>query len=116
MRDLFSALAAAALMVASLAGTLAPATARAAEIVVSQKGKKFVPGKIEAKVGDTLTFVNDEMRKRHNVYSGSAGFEYLDIKKQKPGDRDSVRLKNVGTAVIQCALHPKMKLTVTVLE
>ena len=116
MRDPFSTIAAAALLLASLAGPLVPANARAVEIVISQKDKRFVPNRIEAKVGDTLTFVNDEKRKRHNVYTSTAGFEYLDIKKQKPGDRDSVTLKNAGTIVIQCALHPKMKLTVLVLE
>jgi plastocyanin len=97
-----------------MTGTLFTTEAVAADIVISQKGKKFVPIKVNAKVGDTLTFVNEEKRKRHNVYSKSAGFKYLKIKKQKPGDRDSVTIKNAGTAVILCALHPKMKLTVVI--
>ncbi len=50
-----------------LAGFIAVAQAKAGEIVISQKGKKFVPGTVEAKVGDVLTYVNDEKRKRHNV-------------------------------------------------
>ena len=62
--------------------------------------------------GDILTFVNGENRKRHNVFSRSSKFSYLSIKKQKPGDRESVTLKNTGTAVVLCGLHPKMKLTI----
>ncbi len=116
MRYLYSPFAAAALVVAYLAGALVPANAKAVEIIVIQKDKKFVPNEIEARVGDTLTFVNDEKRKRHNVFSSSPGFEYLDIRKQKPGDRDSVTLKNAGTAIIQCALHPKMKVTIVILN
>lgn len=116
MRPLFSPIAAAALMAAILAGTIDPTNAKAVEFVIIQKDKKFVPNEIVAKVGDTLTFVNDEKRKRHNVFSSSPGFDYLDIKKQKPGDQDSVTLKNAGTAVIRCALHPKMMLTIVILE
>ncbi len=97
-----------------LAATIVAAQAKAPEIVISQKNKKFLPGSVTAKVGDVLTFVNDEKRKRHNIYSKSKNFKYLKIKKQKPGDRGSVTLKNAGTAVIRCALHPKMKLTVVV--
>ena len=98
----------------ALAAMIVTAQAAGKEIVISQKGKKFVPRTVQAKVGDILTFVNNEKRKRHNVYTRSEGFKYLKIKKQKPGDRDSVTLKTAGTAVIKCALHPKMKLTVVV--
>lgn len=116
MRNSMIRIAIVALMALWLTGTLGATGAMAAEIVISQKGKKFVPGNIQAKVGDTLTFVNEEKRKRHNVYSKTPGFEYLKIKKQKPGGRDSVAIKNAGTAVILCALHPKMKLTVVISE
>jgi plastocyanin len=109
-----TAIAAVALMVLCLTGTLCATEAMAAEITISQNGKKFLPNKVNAKVGDTLTFVNDEKSRRHNVYSKSAGFRYLKVKKQKPGDRDSVTIKNAGTAVVLCALHPKMKLTIVI--
>ena len=95
-----------------LAATLVPA--QAAEFIISQKDKKFLPTTVEAKVGDVLTFVNDEKRKRHNIYTRSSEFSYLKIKKQKPGDRESVTLTNAGTVVVLCALHPKMKLTIVV--
>ena len=100
----------------AVAAMLVTAQAATNEIIISQEGKKFVPGQVQAKVGDTLTFINNEKRKRHNIYTRSDGFRYLKIKKQKPGDKDSVTIKNSGTAVIRCALHPKMKLTVVVTE
>ena len=116
MKNIVTPIAAGLLTGFCLAATIVAAQAKATDIVISQKGKKFVPGTVQAKVGDTLTFVNEEKRKRHNVYSKTAGFKYLKIRKQKPGDRDSVTLKNAGTATIRCALHPKMKLTVVVTE
>ncbi len=93
---------------------LAASSAWAGETVVTQKGKKFAPGQIEIKVGDTITFVNAEKRLRHNVYSKDAGFKYVRVKMQKPGDKNSIVVKNAGTFTIQCALHPKMKMTVKV--
>ncbi|MBT4486190.1 MAG: methylamine utilization protein [Rhodospirillaceae bacterium] len=116
MKKIFTPIAAGLLTGLFLSATIVAAQGKVSEIVISQKGKKFVPGRVEAKVGDVLTFVNEEKRKRHNVYSKTAGFKYLKIRKQKPGDRDSVTLKNAGTATIRCALHPKMKLTVVVTE
>ena len=86
----------------------------AAEYVISQKDREFVPGELRIKVGDTLTFVNAEKRRRHNVYSKSSDFNYVKIRKQKPGDRDSVVIKSAGTLELRCALHPKMMLTVYV--
>jgi plastocyanin len=99
-----------------LTGLLLAAPLQAAEIIISQKDKKFVPNMVEAKVGDVLTFVNDEERKRHNIYTRAPEFDYLKIKKQKPGDRESVTLKNAGTVEVLCALHPKMKLTIVITE
>ncbi len=86
----------------------------AAEYMVSQKDRKFIPGELRIKVGDTLTFVNAEKRRRHNVYSKSSDFDYVNIRKQKPGDKDSVVIKNAGTLELRCALHPKMAMMVYV--
>ena len=114
MRQFITSIAGGLLTGLFLAATLVPA--QAAEIVISQKDKKFIPATVEARVGDVLTFVNDESRKRHNIFTRSSEFSYLKIKKQKPGDRESVTLTNSGTAEVLCALHPKMKLTIVVTE
>ena len=94
---------------------LAPA-ALAAEFTIVQKGKKFVPSQLDIKVGDTLVFVNEETKKRHNVYTKSPDYNYVKVRKQKPGDKDSVVITSAGTLEVLCALHPKMKLTVNVTE
>ncbi len=86
----------------------------AAEYVISQKDRKFLPGELRIKVGDTLTFVNAEKRRRHNVYSKSSDFDYVKIRKQKPGDEDSVVITSAGTIELRCALHPKMTMMVYV--
>ena len=64
---------------------------------VTQKGK-FNPTEIEIKAGDSITFVNDD-KTRHNVYSKSVGQKF-NIRKQKPGDRDSVFL--TAPAPLKC--------------
>jgi len=102
-------------LVISLAILLTPLAAIAgAEYTVSQKGKKFRPAEIGINVGDSITFVNDD-KTRHNVYSKSAGLEFK-IKKQKPGDRNTITFGRAGRAEVRCAIHPKMKLVITVSE
>ncbi len=103
-----------------LAGSILCATAlpiAAAEHVIDQKGKKFIPSKITAKVGDTLVFMNSESkRRRHNVYTKSPAFKYVKIKVQRPGESGQITLKNPGSFTVLCSFHPRMKLNVTVTE
>lgn len=94
---------------------LAPA-ALATEFTIVQKDKKFMPRQLDIKVGDTLVFVNEEKKRRHNVYTKSPDYKYVKVRKQKPGNKDSVVITNAGTLEVLCALHPKMKLTVNVTE
>ncbi len=91
-----------------------PALGDAGEHVISQMGKKFVPKIVEAKVGDTLKFQNDD-RVGHTLYSDTPGFQFT-IGKQKPGDEDVIDLDKAGEFKIRCAIHPRMKLTVVVSE
>ena len=58
--------------------------AGAGEFTISQKKKRFTPKQIDAKLGDTVLFINDD-RYAHNLYSDTAGFEF-DVGKQMPGD------------------------------
>ncbi len=91
--------------------------AQAKEWVVNQIDKKFAPTVMNIKVGDTLTFINAEKKKRrHNIYTKSDGFKYVKVRKQLPGDKDSIVIKNAGTIKVLCALHPRMKMTVNVTE
>ena len=70
---------------------------------------------MSAKVGDTILFVNrDEVS--HNVSGWFGSISFFDVKIQAPGlsnDR-AIELKKKGEFIIQCAIHPKMKIKLKV--
>lgn len=101
---------AAATIAASL--ILSTGAAGAAELVVSQKKKRFDPKLLNAKLGDTLLFVNDD-RYGHNLFSETSGFEF-DVRKQMPGDTYRMALDKSGEFEIRCVIHPRMRMTVIV--
>jgi plastocyanin len=99
----------------ALAVVLAASTTvwlEAAAHAVSQKGKVFAPGTINVKVGDSVTFKNDD-DVTHNAFSTSKGNEF-NAKAQTPGSSADVVFKTKGKATVKCAFHPGMSLTVTV--
>jgi plastocyanin len=49
----------------------------------------------------------------HNVYSTTKGHEF-EIKTQAPGKSDTVKFDRAGVVVVECAIHPKMRLQVNV--
>lgn len=91
---------------------LAATAATSAEVTVTQKGKKFVPGEVTISVGDTIVFVNDD-NVTHNVHSVTNGSEF-DIGGQKVGVATRHSFTSRGVVTVRCAIHPKMKLVVTV--
>ena len=94
---------------AALAGS-----AGAEELEVSQKGKSFQPGELKVKVGDTVVFHNDD-EITHNIFSRSENAEF-NLKMQPPGEDLKYTFEKPGTAMVRCAIHPKMKLVVQVVE
>ncbi len=104
------------LAISAMICLLSAPAALATEFTIVQKDKKFMPSQLDIKVGDTLVFVNEETKRRHNIYTKSPDFKYVKVRKQKPGDKDSVAITSAGIIKILCALHPKMKLTVNVTE
>ena len=87
-------------------------SALAADHVVEQKDKAFSVDEIKVKAGDTITFQNkDDVA--HNIFSKDAGNEF-EIPKQDPGATGTITFKTPGEVKIRCAIHPKMKLVVTV--
>jgi plastocyanin len=94
---------------AALAGS-----AGAEELEVSQRGKSFQPGELKLKVGDTVVFHNDD-EITHNIFSRSENAEF-NLKMQPPGEDLKYTFDKPGTALIRCAIHPKMKLVVQVAE
>jgi plastocyanin len=94
------------------AGLAASAPALAANHDIIEKDKKFSESEITVKVGDTITFKNQDDLV-HNVKSTSAGNEF-ELPKQNPGKEDTATMKTPGEVKITCAIHPKMKLLVNV--
>jgi len=87
------------------------ASANAANHVIDQKGKTFVPHAINVAVGDTITFKNSDPF-AHNAYTDDEANEF-DIGMQAAGTDAKVTVKAAGTFSVECAIHPNMLLEVT---
>ncbi len=87
--------------------------AHAASHTVVQKGRGFSVAELTIKKGESLVFQNQD-DVTHNVFSLSPGIKF-DIKTQKPGESSTIDFAAAGTGEVRCAIHPtmKMKLTVT---
>jgi plastocyanin len=93
---------------------VAAGAAHAAGATVEQEGKKFSTEEVTVKVGETVTFANKDAF-THNVFSKTAGMAF-DLRTQRPGESSEVPFEKAGTAEVQCAIHPKMKMTVKVVD
>lgn len=102
---------AAARAIMTLGAVLVPAHSAAADFTIIQKNNAFSVHQITIKVGDRITFVNDDSA-THNVYSETRGSEF-DIL-QRPGRSDTVRFSRPGTVEVECAIHSDMILEVRV--
>lgn len=101
------------LATAILGITLLVAAAKAAETDIDQRGIRFSRADIAVKVGDTLHFHNhDDVT--HNIMVIDADDEPEDEGLQKPGEIINATFDEAGTFQVRCAIHPKMKMTVTV--
>jgi plastocyanin len=83
----------------------------AADFTVVQKNRAFSVKELAVKVGDQVTFVNEDDY-NHNVFSETQGLAFDLI--QKPGARHTVRFAQPGVADVECAIHPVMRLKVRV--
>ncbi len=90
----------------------AASVAWAASVTVIQKGRSFGSEEISIRVGDEVTFVNDDVYP-HNVYTESSAGSF-DIGLQKPGEDRAVTFQSAGVFDIRCRIHPKMGMTVRV--
>jgi len=95
-----------------LAGVIAFAGDESPKHLIEQKDKSFSVTEITVKPGEVLVFKNsDEVT--HNVFSTSKANAF-NIKVQQPGGSSEVAFSEEGTTEVRCAIHPKMKLLVTV--
>ncbi len=95
-----------------LAGSILAFPMLAADFVVVQKDTQFSQAQIRVKVGDTISFRNDD-NFTHSLFSISPGAEFGSYM-QKPTEKVKVEMKKAGDFEVQCAIHPKMKLSVSV--
>ena len=86
----------------------------AANLTITQKGRIFSSESVTIKKGEALTFVNDDTVP-HNIVSTSKGNEF-NLGSQPPGAATDVTFKEAGEALIICAIHPRMKMTVKIAE
>lgn len=87
------------------------ASVNAADHIIDQKGKTFIPHEITVAVGDTLTFKNSDPF-AHNAYTDDETNEF-DIGIQPAGTERTVTVKAAGKFDVECAIHPNMLLEVT---
>src|SRR5882757_9595206 len=86
--------------------------ALAANLTITQKGRVFSSENVTIKKGASVTFANDDSVP-HNIISTSKGNEF-NLGSQPPGAATDVTFKEVGEAQVVCAIHPRMKMTVTI--
>ena len=96
-----------------LAGLSAGAFA-ATGTTITQKGRVFSSESVSIKKGAAVTFVNDDTVP-HNIVSTSKGNEF-NLGSQAPGASTDVTFKDVGEALVICAIHPRMKMTVKITD
>jgi len=79
---------------------------------ISQVKKTFSMPVLKAKVGDTVTFKNED-EFAHNVFSLSE-VQNFDLGSYKKGETRQLKLTNPGTIEVECAIHPEMKMKIEV--
>lgn len=95
---------------------------KATSVVIAQKDKKFLlrtPGggeeatkQIKIKAGQQIFITNEEEKYVHNIYD--AKDTSWSLKKQAPSDIAAITFSEPGKHNLRCAIHPNMKIKVTV--
>ncbi len=81
-------------------------------LTVSQKNRAFAPGALAVAPGAVVHIVNDD-DVTHHVYVDSPKMKF-DSGEQPIGATVDLRFDERGTFLVRCAIHPTMRLTVTV--
>lgn len=83
------------------------------QFVIKQKQRKFSPLTPKLNVGDTLIFVNDDIE-NHNIQLTKNSKIIEQVSVQKTGQWDRLKINDVGEYEIKCAIHPQMKMKLSV--
>lgn len=97
-------------ILASLVGL--PLCAYATDVEVTQKDKKFSQKSLKIKVGDSVSFKNEDPFS-HNVFSLS-DTKTFDLGSYPQGQAKKVTFDKPGTVEVECAIHPDMLLKIEV--
>lgn len=81
--------------------------------VVSQKGRAFSASSLDVTAGSIVRIVNDDGDLQHHAYIDAKDFQY-DSGDQEPGTSIDIAFPKTGVFMVQCGIHPKMKMTVSV--
>ena len=81
--------------------------------LVLQKGRHYVPTDLFLRVGDTIMLRNDDASQSHHAFIEADRFSF-DAGDQEPGTETRLVLVAPGDFVIECGIHPKMKVTLHV--
>ena len=84
----------------------------ASMVSVSQVGRAFAVASVHVARGDTIRFTNDD-RFDHQVFVDAPGFKFQSAE-QAPGEAVEMKFTAAGTFDVQCQIHPRMHLAVTV--
>ena len=103
------------LKLVAMVGLLAAAAlAQAEEVEVGQKDKQFSVSELQLRIGDSVSFKNDDAF-FHNIFSLSDPKSF-DLGSYPEGESRSVTFENAGTVDVECAIHPGMAMTIVVAE
>ena len=80
--------------------------------IISQKNRTYAPGEISIKAGDTLKVVNDDIF-LHHAFVDEDNMQF-DSGSMEEGESREIIFTQPGQYDLRCAIHPKMKLKVTV--
>lgn len=86
-----------------------PVLAQAATIEISMENLEIAPAQANARVGDTIEWVNKDIF-AHTATARNGDFDVM-LPPKKTG---SLVLKKAGTVDYYCRFHPNMKATLTV--
>lgn len=92
-----------------MAGSVSASTAHK----VSMAGTVYAPKMVQARVGDTIRFDNDDFE-NHWVYVPTAGSYQVSRAGLKPGETFDIVARKPGTFTVLCGLHTQMETVVTV--
>ncbi len=92
---------------------LVAASPARADQSIDQKDKQFSQEAVTVKSGEAVTFTNSD-QVTHDLSVKNPDGSHMMSAMQKPGDAVKVTFDKPGDYKVQCLIHPKMKLMVTV--